>query len=262
MSDRSVLRQLEGHKRAVHVSHFSSSLVHVLSGSDDATVRLWDLSEGKQIARFDGHRDYVRAGIQSPTSCDVWATGGYDHVCRIWDVRQRTCCFELDHGAPIESVVFLPSGTIVVTAGGPYLCIWDVLSTGRMLRKLESHHKTITAVNVVHGSHQQLNGPRLASASLDQHVKIYDLTEFKVVHDARYKNPILSLASTLDGRSYAVGMSNGTIVLRDNRHKQVQQPQVAETETSNSIRHKKLQLSGFNKLLRKFRSHQDSFGLV
>lgn len=253
MADRSVLRQFEGHKRAVHVSHFSSSLVHVLSGSDDATVRWWDLSEGKQLARFDGHRDYVRAGMQSPVSQDIWATGGYDHVCRIWDIRQRTSCLELDHGAPIESVTFLPSGTLLVTAGGPYLCVWDVLSTGRMLRKLETHHKTITSVNVLQRFRESGDGLRLVSASLDQHVKIYDLTEFKVVHDARYKNPILSFASTPDGRTYAVGMSNGTIVLRDNRHKQMHQPEIANSDVSNTIQEKKPKLSGFNNLLRKFR---------
>lgn len=110
-SDRSLLRKFDGHKRPVHFSRFCSSNVCVLSGSDDATVRLWDLSESKQIVRLDGHRDYVRAGDQSPTSTNVWATGGYDHVCRLWDVRTKTNIMDLDHGAPIESIAFFPSGT-------------------------------------------------------------------------------------------------------------------------------------------------------
>lgn len=73
--DRSLLRKFDGHKRAVHVSRFCTSQLRVLSGSDDATVRVWDLSEGKQLSRLDGHRDYVRAADQSPTSIDIWATG-------------------------------------------------------------------------------------------------------------------------------------------------------------------------------------------
>ena len=37
---RTLLRQLKGHKQAVHVALFSLDKLHVLSGGDDATVRL------------------------------------------------------------------------------------------------------------------------------------------------------------------------------------------------------------------------------
>jgi len=34
----------------------------------------------------------------------------YDHVCKLWDTRQLRCLTSVDHGAPIESVAFFPSG--------------------------------------------------------------------------------------------------------------------------------------------------------
>ena len=58
---RSVLRQLKAHKRPTHVARFSPDRQHVLSGSDDVTVRWWDITSGEQVARLDGHTDYVRA---------------------------------------------------------------------------------------------------------------------------------------------------------------------------------------------------------
>lgn len=34
----------------------------------------------------------------------------YDHICKLWDIRQLRCLASVDHGAPIESVAFFPSG--------------------------------------------------------------------------------------------------------------------------------------------------------
>ena len=70
-----MLRQLKGHARPVHVARFSPDKVHVLSGGDDVTVRWWDISSGKQVARLDGHQDYVRAAAVSPASETTWVTG-------------------------------------------------------------------------------------------------------------------------------------------------------------------------------------------
>lgn len=43
---RSILRQLTGHVRPVHVTRFDEDSVHVISGSDDKTLRSWDLPTG------------------------------------------------------------------------------------------------------------------------------------------------------------------------------------------------------------------------
>lgn len=48
---RSLLRQLRGHLRPVHVARFSPVHPQLLSGGDDATVRLWDITAGQQVSR-------------------------------------------------------------------------------------------------------------------------------------------------------------------------------------------------------------------
>ena len=56
----------------VHVSKFSSDKVHILSGSDDKTVRYWDLSSERPVHVINGaHKDHVRCGANSPTSPSV-----------------------------------------------------------------------------------------------------------------------------------------------------------------------------------------------
>jgi U3 small nucleolar RNA-associated protein 15 len=125
---RSVLRQLKGHSRPVHVTRFASDKTHVLSGGDDVTLRWWDIASGKQLLRLVGHEDYVRAAAASSSSSDTWASGGYDHTVKLWDVRAGPqCAMSLDHGAPVEDVAFFPSGGLMVSAGGTSLCVWDLL---------------------------------------------------------------------------------------------------------------------------------------
>jgi U3 small nucleolar RNA-associated protein 15 len=176
-----------------------------------------------------GHADYIRAAACNPASIDVWATGSYDHVCKLWDVRSTSGnnssnskpTMSFDHGAPIESLAFFPSGSLLVTAGGTKLCIWDLYSGGRLLKTLTNHQKTVTSVLVSSSSYGSGGGesspsssPRLLSGSLDGHVKVYDIDTFQVTHASKYPAPVLSLGLSSNNKHLAVGMADGTLSIR------------------------------------------------
>ena len=88
------------------------------SFSDDRSVALWDVGGEARLHSLQGHSDYVRAGACSPAAADVLVSGGYDHAVRLWDARAASCSLSMDHGAPVEAVLVLPSGGLVVSAGG------------------------------------------------------------------------------------------------------------------------------------------------
>jgi U3 small nucleolar RNA-associated protein 15 len=166
---RALLRQLKGHKAPVHVARFAADQLHVLSGGDDGVVAVWDVTSGQQVSSMLGHSDYVRSAVCSPASEEVWATSGYDHICKLWDARQRRCLLSVNHGAPIESAAFFPSGSLLVTAGGSDLCIWHVLQSGQLVQRVTAHQKTVTSVAIAALAGPQ---PHVVSAGLDGHVKV------------------------------------------------------------------------------------------
>ena len=90
--------------------------------------------------------------------------------------------------SPVEQVLILPSGTVALSAAGPILRIWDLNAGGRCIRALSNHQKTITSLAF------DPNVARLLTGSLDQMVKVYDISSYKVVHTMRYPAPVLSLA--------------------------------------------------------------------
>lgn len=205
---RTLLRQFKGHKAPVHVARFASNQLHVLSGGDDALVALWDVTSGKQVTAFRGHTDYVRAAASSSAITDMWATAGYDHSCKLWDMRQLRCLATVNHGAPIESVAFFPTGSMLVTAGGTDICIWSMLGSGQLVQRITAHQKTATSVLVAAMAGDR---PHIMSAGLDGHVKVIDGTTYRPFTVHKYPAPILSLAASPAANVLAVGLADGTL---------------------------------------------------
>ena len=186
VATKTLLRTLSGHENATHAGCFLD-MKSLVSFSDDKTVRLWDISTEDELMRFDKHTDYVRAGCISPTSSDLIISGSYDHSVYIWDRRQATDpIHSIMHGCPVEAVMMLPSGTMLVTAGGNDVKIWDLLSGNRLLKTISTHNKTVTSLSLAR------ENTRLVTSSLDRQIKFHDLSTFKTVHSINFPSPILS----------------------------------------------------------------------
>lgn len=170
---------------------------------------------------------HVGLGGQRILPFCAWLDGchcRYDHVCKLWDARQRRCLLTVDHGAPIESVAFFPSGghcvactaprhpnaggaqlsqesaipcragSLLVTAGGTDLCFWQLLQSGQLVQRVTAHQKTITSVVVAALASSQ---PHVVSAGLDGHVKVsrmrMALTRCRHLQRSRHASPALAL---------------------------------------------------------------------
>ncbi|CAN0279131.1 unnamed protein product, partial [Phaeothamnion confervicola] len=144
---KTVLRTFSEHTAAVHAVGWACDNLRMGSASDDATVRLWDLPTAMAIGTRRGHADYVRALAPSASNAELWASGSYDRTARLWDVRQPgAAALTLQHDAPVEALLFLPGGTLLLGAGGNELRVWDLLAGGRLLHTVCNHQKTVTCL--------------------------------------------------------------------------------------------------------------------
>ena len=127
VSTRNLLRLFSGHKAPVHRTFFTADGIHIASFSDDKTTALWDIPSEKQILTFEEHTDYIRAGAVSPVSPDIFVSGSYDKTVNLYDGRTNKKIFSVNHDAPVESVLFLPSGGIILSAGKTFYIFYFVI---------------------------------------------------------------------------------------------------------------------------------------
>lgn len=187
---------------------FSRDGLHVVTGSDDSTVRVWDISTGTSLYTMHDAKDYVRCQSPSPMSQHVWAVGSADHTVRVYDLRSRKIIFSLNHEYAVDDVHVLPGGLRAVSVGGPEIKVWDFLSGGSCVNRMACHAKgtTCAAVDPVHS--------RLATAGLDGYVKVYDLDSMETRGLLSFGSQILSVDISPDGRKFAVGMVDGGVEVR------------------------------------------------
>ena len=79
------LPPLEGHTDCVSSVCFSPDGRQLASGSDDKSVRVWDLSSGREVKKLEGHTERVSSVCFSPDGRQL-ASGSDDKSVRVWDL--------------------------------------------------------------------------------------------------------------------------------------------------------------------------------
>ena len=70
---------------------------HVISGSYDNTLRLWDVTSGQCLRTFEGHTESVLSCHFSPDGRHV-ISGSSDNTLRLWDVTSGQC-LQISHAS-------------------------------------------------------------------------------------------------------------------------------------------------------------------
>jgi WD40 repeat protein len=184
-----------GHTGDVNCVDLSEDGRVALSGSDDKTLRVWNLGTGQCLKALEVSTSeavncvaFVKNGLQA-------VTGSGDKSLRLWDLKTGQCLRVFDgHTGSVNSVALIKEGLQAVTGScDKTLRLWD-LKSGRCLQTMEGHTEAITSVAVSRDARLAVSG------SADATLCLWDLKTGGCLRTMKgHTGSVLSVTVTGDG---------------------------------------------------------------
>ena len=164
---------LSDHSGPVYCVAISPDLQNIVSGSEDKTIKVWDINTktGKCLRTLSRHLGPVNSVAISPDAQTV-VSGSRDESIKVWDMDRGQCLKTLQgHSWTVTSLAVSLDGNTIIRAGlDSSIKIWD-MTTGECLHTLRGHSYYVSSVAI------SLDGKTIVSGSWDKTIKIWGIPE-------------------------------------------------------------------------------------
>jgi eukaryotic-like serine/threonine-protein kinase len=224
--DGKLLLTLEGHKDEVTAVAFAGADL-VLSASLDKTARVWNLKTARTNFIFEGHTQPVLSLAVSPDGASAVSASGLVNYggsatgeTIVWNVAHGQDTKIIGHKRASCAVAFSPTGKTIARAMLPEINrhktplakdSWEIelcdARTGQTNARIPAHGGRISCLSF------DPEGKKLASASFDQTVKIWDVDSKTEIVAFREEAATQSVAFSPDGQRLASGSQDRTVAI-------------------------------------------------
>jgi WD40 repeat protein len=190
-----LLRTLAGHTSSVNGVALSGDGRIAVSASGDNTLKVWDLSSGRELRTLDGHTNWVY-GVALSGDGRIAVSASWDKTLKVWEVGSgRELRTLAGHTSYVYGVALSGDGRIAVSASWDQtLKVWEV-GSGRELRTLGGH------TDYVNGVALSGDGRLAVSASADQTLKVWEVGSGRELRTlAGHTSSVRGVALSGDGR--------------------------------------------------------------
>jgi len=232
-----------GHSKAVSCVAISPDSQTLVSGSNDGTTKVWNLSTGEEIFTLALDSSYYAIKSVLIGLDGKFIVIGNEQIIKLIELLTVKEIYTIN--TPVRCLAISPDGQLLVGGSNTAVKVWKI-TTGTHIRTIEKHSGYVTSVasspdmrtlvsggtdntikvystsmSTLTGHGKAVNslvissdGQTLVSGSDDQTIMVWDLnTGNKICTFSGHKKAVKSLAISPDGQTLASGSSDETIKL-------------------------------------------------
>ncbi|CAE6509641.1 unnamed protein product [Rhizoctonia solani] len=202
---------LRGHTNVIVAVKFTPDGRHLISGSKDSTIRVWDVDSRQTIFGPFQEQPFGIYDISISPNGNSIASGDRDGLVRLWDMRSGSTRSLVGHTGGM-SVAFSPDGTRLVTGSfDKSVRIWELHGPNLVGRSVDNrsggHNDWVRSVAF------SPCGTYLISGSSDMTIRIWDAqTGHSMGNPLKgHNNQVLSVGTSPDS-SHIVSVSSDRVM--------------------------------------------------
>ena len=160
---------------------------HIISGSYDRTIRIWDAKTGAAVGNpLEGHTSGVLSVAYSPDGHHI-ISGSFDGTIRIWDAKIGAAVgnpLEGHNIGGVSSLAYSPDGRHIISGSGDHTArIWDAEVSTAAGNSFKGH--TDSVQSIAYSS----DGRHTVSGSGDNTTRVWDAFTYAPIRPSSC-NPI------------------------------------------------------------------------
>ncbi len=195
-----------GHTLKVNCVVFGPDGLWLASGGADNSIKIWDVTTGRELRSLPGHTGWVNALAVSRDG--RWlASGSNDRSVRIWDVTSgQELQILTGHSGAVVSLAFSADGRLLASGSADNsVRLWD-LQAGRERQILKGHTGWVTSLAFSN------DGKLLASGGADRLIKLWDTASGRERDKlSQHNDRLTALAFSLDDEFLASASADGKV---------------------------------------------------
>ncbi|RBR09502.1 uncharacterized protein FIESC28_09833 [Fusarium coffeatum] len=208
----------EGHQGPVNAAVFSPDASLIASTSDDCSVKIWRVIDGKCLHTLTGHSDAVFSAVFFTDGGTV-VSASLDKTIKFWSAKTGKCTRTLrGHNSAVHEVAISPNSTLLtfcswieleLEAGSGKIWIWSVTER----KYLHEWQGSWGGVNSVAFSS---DSTLLTSGTEDGVVRVWRVENGECIHTLKgHEEPVQSVVFAPDLSYLASSSTDGTVRVWD-----------------------------------------------